>query len=241
MPAQPAAPNASNTTVSASAAIIRVALVEDDVLFQNDFQEALSRAPDMRLLGMSSTRAQGLQAIEREVPDVLLVDIGLPDGSGVDLIRVVHTRYPACNVMVCTTFGDEMHVMQSIEAGASGYLLKDSPPHKIVDEIRSLHGGGSPISPLIARQVLMRFRGVARPPAPAVTVAHNGERVELSAREQEVLEYITRGFTSEEIAGLMQVSRHTVLTFIRRIYAKLEVHSKTEAIFEARTRGLIGR
>lgn len=214
---------------------ISVVLVEDDAYFQHSFQEAIAQAPDMALAGVSGTLAMGLALLERGAPDVLLVDIGLPDGSGIDLIRAAHARYPACNVMVCTTFGDEAHVMQSLEAGASGYLLKDSAAGRIVEEIRSLHGGGSPISPLIARQVLTRFR--ARPQAAPVdgAAAHGG----LSARETQVLEYITRGFTAEEIAGLMGISRHTVLTFIRRIYAKLEVNSKAEAIFEARNRGLI--
>jgi DNA-binding NarL/FixJ family response regulator len=97
---------------------------------------------------------------------VLLVDLGLPDGSGIDVIRAAHTQWPTCAVMVCTAFGDEAHVLQSIEAGASGYLLKDSEPENMLHEIRSLHGGGSPISPLIARQILMRFRA-----APAAAVS----------------------------------------------------------------------
>jgi len=232
---------------------ISVALVEDDAHSQAAFQHALARAADMHLLSVSGTLAQARQALATAAPDVLLVDIGLPDGSGIDLIRLVHQQYPQCNIMVCTTFGDEDHVMQSIEAGASGYLLKDSAAANIVAEIRNLHAGGSPISPMIARQVLMRFRSSAArslpalspaiPAAAAMPVRTDGARQEtpagLSARETEVLEFITRGFTAEEIAGLMGITRNTVLTFIRRIYAKLEVHSKTEAIFEARSRGWI--
>jgi len=231
---------------------ISVALVEDDAHSQAAFQRALARAADMHLLSVSGTLAQARQALAAAAPDVLLVDIGLPDGSGIDLIRHVHTHYPQCNIMVCTTFGDEDHVMQSIEAGATGYLLKDSAAANIVAEIRNLYAGGSPISPMIARQVLMRFRsGVTRslaaipaaPAVPATPVRPDNARQEppatLSTRETEVLEFITRGFTAEEIAGLMGITRNTVLTFIRRIYAKLEVHSKTEAIFEARSRGWI--
>lgn len=218
---------------------IRVALVEDDVNFQNTLMEAIQAAPDMTLLGVAGTRAQGLQMLDQMQADVLLVDLGLPDGSGIDVIRSAHVKQPGCNIMVSTTFGDEMHVMQSLEAGASGYLLKDSEPQKMVFEIRSLYAGGSPISPLIARQILMRFRqGEKSPPAPIETAAGK-QRSALSAREREVLEFITKGFTSDEIAELMSVSRHTVLTFVRRIYAKLEVNSKTEAIFEARSLGLL--
>lgn len=220
---------------------IRVMLVEDDVNFQNALTEAIRAAPDMTLLSVVGTRAQGLLALDRVQADVLLVDLGLPDGSGIDVIRAAHAKWPACGIMVSTAFGDEMHVMQSLEAGASGYLLKDSAPKNMMDEIRSLHGGGSPISPMIARQILMRFRhddiSVAAPMEPA----SGKQRAALSAREKEVLEYITKGFTSDEIAVLIGVSRHTVLTYVRRIYAKLEVNSKSEAIYEAHNQGLLAK
>ncbi|MDF2463322.1 MAG: response regulator transcription factor [Ramlibacter sp.] len=207
---------------------IQVALVEDDVNFQNALMAAIETAPDMTLLGVARSRSQGLQMLEQIRADVLLVDLGLPDGSGIDVIRAALVRWPTCNIMVSTAFGDETHVMQSLEAGASGYLLKDSAPERLLAEIRSLHAGGSPISPLIARQILMRFRPAAR-----------SQGAVLSAREQEVLEFITKGFSSNEIAALMSVSHHTVLTYVRRIYAKLEVKSRTEAIYEARNQGLL--
>ncbi|QCB45380.1 response regulator transcription factor [Hydrogenophaga sp. PAMC20947] len=226
------------TTIKSSP--IRVAFVEDDVDFQRVLRTTIDAAPDMTLVSASSTRAAGLKAVSDGPMDVLLVDLGLPDGSGIDVIRAAHARWPSCAIMVSTTFGDEIHVMQSLEAGAAGYLLKDSAAKSMVAEIRSLHAGGSPISPLIARQILMRFRWQEQnPPAPS-QVRSERTRAILSGREQEVLEFITKGFTSEEIAGLMSISRHTVLTFVRRIYRKLEVNSKTEAIFEARNQGLLG-
>ena len=222
-----------------NSSFIRVVLVEDDVNCQQTIREAIHAAPDMALLSVSSTRAAGLLALEQEPADVLLVDLGLPDGSGIDIIRAAHARWPNCGIMVSTTFGDEMHVMQSLEAGASGYLLKDSTATDMLAEIRSLHQGGSPISPLIARQILMRFRQQDKA-APAVAQMPIAKpRAVLSAREQQVLEFITKGFTSDEIAGLMSVTRHTVLTFVRRIYNKLDVSSKTEAIYEARHQGLL--
>jgi len=216
---------------------IRIAMVEDDVLFQEALRTSIQSSPGLQLASVASTRAAGLAMLEQAAVDVLLVDLGLPDGSGIDVIQAAHRRWPACNIMVSTAFGDEMHVMRSLEAGASGYLLKDSTPACIAAEIRSLHEGGSPISPLIARQILQRFRSPVAPPQPP---SQDKPRAVLSAREQEVLEYITKGFTAEEIAGLMAVSRHTVLTFVRRVYKKLEVHSKTEAIYEARSQGLLG-
>ena len=212
-------------------ATIRVVLVEDDANFQNALLDAIQSEDDMQLVAIAGSCAQGLLLLDLVQFDVLLVDLGLPDGSGIEVIRVAYQKWPERNIMVCTTFGDELHVMQSLEAGASGYLLKDSTPAKMVSEIRSLHSGGSPISPLIARQILTRFR------QPVVPAASNAAM--LSAREKQVLEYITRGFTANEIAELMALSRHTVLTFIRRIYSKLKVNSKSEAIFEARQQNLL--
>jgi DNA-binding NarL/FixJ family response regulator len=230
--------------------------VEDDVVFQNAFVAAIGAAIDLKLVGVASARAEALRMLEGAPADVLVVDLGLPDGSGIDVIHAALDQWPNCGVMVSTVFGDESHVIRSIEAGATGYLLKDSQPENMVEEIRSLSGGGSPISPLIARQILMRFRharafvpnftrvrtqsGPAESPEPVARVGDAAAAV-LSAREQEVLELITKGFTAEEIAALMQVSRHTVLTFVRRIYTKLNVTSKAAAIFEARQRGILGK
>ncbi|MDO9404293.1 MAG: response regulator transcription factor [Polaromonas sp.] len=219
--------------------MIQVALVEDDVEVQNAIAAAIRSSSDINLAHMANTHAAGLRLLEQPAADVLLVDLGLPGGSGIDVIRQASVRWPQCAVMVCTTFADEVHVLQSIEAGASGYLLKDGRAGDMLAEIRSLHGGGSPISPLIARQILMRFR-----PAPAVVPEVPADRAgavqaALSAREQEVLELITKGFTADEIAQLMQVSTHTVQTFVRRIYGKLKVTSRAEAIYEARSQGLL--
>jgi DNA-binding NarL/FixJ family response regulator len=221
---------------------IRVALVEDDVNFQNALAQSIAGSADITLEHIVATRAAALRCLEGAAVDVLLVDLGLPDGSGIDVIRRAQMRWPRCGVMVSTVFGDEDHVIRSIEAGATGYLLKDSEPEEMLEEIRSLAAGGSPISPLIARQILTRFRNavplqVAPPPGLAVERRVQGV---LSAREQQALEYITKGFTADEIAKLMQVSPHTVLTYVRRIYGKLEVKSRTEAVFEARQRGILG-
>ena len=148
--------------------------------------------------------------------------------------------------MVSTVFGDEAHVIQSLEAGATGYLLKDSTPALTVEEIRNVHAGGSPISPLIARQLLTRFRhAMASESAPMPLLSSpvpqmpQEEQARLSPRERQVLDYITKGFSYEEIGTLMGVSRNTVLSFVRRIYAKLKVRSQLEAIYEARVQGLL--
>jgi DNA-binding NarL/FixJ family response regulator len=226
--------------MSSQNALIRVAIVEDDPRTRDALAKAIQQAPDMTLLWSEHTCQAALSALSRPAADVLVVDLGLPDGSGIDVIRSAHQRWPSCHVMVSTIFGDEYHVLQSIEAGAHGYLLKDSPAEAMADEIRLLHGGGSPVSPMIARLILSRLRsdGVtsAEPASPRPS-ARTG--VTMSPRETEVLELITKGFTYEEIAQRMGVTRHTVQTFVRRIYAKLEVGSKIEAINAAREQGLL--
>jgi DNA-binding NarL/FixJ family response regulator len=235
----PATPNLLPRTM------IGVAVVEDHLEFQAAFVAAIEAAPDTHLDSVAGLLADGLQLLKGPAADVLLVDLGLPDGSGIDMIRATQKAWPECSIMVTTAFGDEAHVMQSIEAGASGYLLKDSSPEKIVEEIRNLHNGGSPISPLIARRVLQRLRAptaISSPTfvSPATAIAADLKNA-LSARETQALELVAKGFSYEEIAGLMSVSRQTVLTFVRRIYVKLEVHSQMEAVDEARRQGLLAR
>jgi DNA-binding NarL/FixJ family response regulator len=210
-----------------AAARIRIVLVEDDARFRAAFVAAIQAGDDLLLQAEAASLQEGLALLSGAPADVLLVDLGLPDGSGVDLIKAARSAWPTCDVMVISVFGDEAHVLMSIEAGAVGYLLKDSAPDRFVEQIRSLRAGGSPISPLIARRVLARLRP-----------ATNSVETSLSTRETEVLNYITKGFSYDDIVRLMQISRPTVLTYVRRIYAKLQVNSKTEAVYEARKLGL---
>ncbi|WP_394792385.1 response regulator [Rhodoferax sp.] len=223
---------------------IQVALVEDDVFFARALANAIQAAPDMRLSATAANCRQALLMLDGPPAQVLLIDLGLPDGPGMDIIRAAQRQWPRCLVMVSSVFGDEAHVIQSLEAGASGYLLKDSTPGLLVEEIRNVHAGGSPISPLIARQLLTRFRHAfasesAPMPLPAPSGLPQEEQARLSPRERQVLDYITKGFSYEEIGALMGVSRNTVLSFVRRIYAKLKVRSQLEAIYEARAQGLL--
>jgi DNA-binding NarL/FixJ family response regulator len=213
---------------------IRVVVVEDDPQFCAAFVAAIQAAPDLALAGVATRRDAALVLLAEPAAEVLLVDLGLPDGSGIDVIRAAQLAWPGCEVVVTTAFADEAHVMEAIEAGASGYLLKDSSPENVADEIRSLHRGGSPISPLIARRVLQRLRRSEPAAQPLQT-----QTATLSARETQVLELVAKGFAYDEIAQRMQVTRHTVLTFVRRIYAKLEVNSKVEAVNEGRRKGLL--
>jgi DNA-binding NarL/FixJ family response regulator len=209
---------------------ITVLIVEDDERFRGAFASMVGDAPDMELVGSAGDVAPGLQLLRDLRPDVLLVDLGLPSGSGVELIRHANEHLPNTDVMVVTVFGDEPHVMASLEAGATGYLLKDTPADDLTEQIRSLHGGGSPISPVIARQLLLRLTPQAGPVV---------DDALLSPQERQVLTLSAKGFSFEEIARMLAVSRHTVMTYVKRSYRKLQVHSKTEAIYEARKLGLV--
>ncbi|MEP6719874.1 MAG: response regulator transcription factor [Variovorax sp.] len=219
---------------------IQVAVVEDDPEIAEALATAIRTADGLQLHGVARDVREARAMLGLSAAQVLVVDLGLPDGSGVEVIRAAQVAWPDCAVVVSTSFGDEAHVMQSLEAGATGYLLKDSSPRHIVEEIRAAQAGGSPINPLIARQLLTRFKQTSTPASPSAELPAAGQ-AQLSPRERQVLEYITKGFSYEEIAGLMDVTRNTVLSFVRRIYAKLEVRSQVEAIHEARSQGLLAR
>ncbi|HEY9108281.1 MAG TPA: response regulator transcription factor [Roseateles sp.] len=218
---------------------LRVLIVDDDPAVLQPFAAAVEAADDMQVVGLAATLAQGRHLLHNTRPDVMLVDLGLPDGDGAMLIREGARVLPDCEAMVVTVFGDEAHVLAAIEAGATGYLLKDAAPAEIVEQLRVLKAGGSPISAVIARQMLRRSAAWAqaqRGGAPAD--AEPGE-AGLSPREREVLQFCAKGYSYEEVAALMAVSRHTVTTFVKRIYRKLQVHSRTEAVYEARKRGWV--
>jgi DNA-binding NarL/FixJ family response regulator len=207
-----------------------VLIVEDDLRLRASMVLAIRAAGDLRLVGEADDLPEGLRLVDEKLPDVLLVDIGLPSGSGLELIRHAARHLPQCNVMVITVFAEEQLVLDCIEAGATGYLLKGSSPQDIANQIRSLVAGGSPISPTIARRLLRRFTGtrVVGDGAPS-----------LSTQEQTVLSMSAKGYSYDEIARLLKLSRRTVETYVKRIYRKLQVHSKTAAVYEARKLGLV--
>jgi len=221
---------------------LRVLIVDDDPAVLRPFAAAVGAADDMQMVGLAATLAQGRHLLLNTRPDVMLVDLGLPDGDGTTLIREAARVLPDCEAMVVTVFGDEAHVLAAIEAGATGYLLKDAAPAEIVEQLRVLKAGGSPISAVIARQMLRRSAAWAQSQRGGVTAdAEPGDPGEaaLSPREREVLQFCAKGYSYEEVAALMAVSRHTVTTFVKRIYRKLQVHSRTEAVYEARKRGWV--
>lgn len=210
-----------------------VAIVEDNLEFLRRFTEIVEADPTLRLLGSACNGRDGLAMIARTRADVYLIDLGLPDMNGVDLIRHAVRTHPGCDVVVITVFGDDTHVIASIEAGATGYLLKDSDPAAIVDCIAVLRDGGAPVSPIIARKILQKFQGAAARPIPSPLPTG------LTEREVEILRALAKGLSINEIGGLYAISPHTVARHVKNIYKKLAVHSRGEAVYEATILGLL--
>lgn len=209
-----------------------VMLVEDDERVQARFRQQIDAATGLSLGCAASTAGEAIAWLGQHAVNVLLVDLGLPDRSGIEVIRACRRLQPACEVMVITMFGDEGTMMQAFGAGASGYLLKDGSEDDLAAHIRNLRNGGAPMSPIIARQLLRRMA----PPTDAGG-SEASDVVPLSPKENEVLALVARGFSYPEVGKLLGVSVNTVHTHARNIYGKLNVSSKTEAVYEARQLG----
>lgn len=230
---------------------IRVCLVEDDDNTRERLAQAILQDARLTLAFQASSASQimaWLTANQNKPCDVLLVDLGLPDGSGLDVIQAARIAMPTCECLVVTMFGDESNMIKAFEAGARGYLLKDGTQEHLVDHVMHIHTGGSPISPAIARQLIARL--TASPQTLATNIESAAETVEspiklstsstaITARELEVLRLISRGYTYPELAKLMGISLSTVHSHVKNIFGKLAVNSKTEAVFEARQLGLL--
>ncbi len=212
-------------------------VVEDDPRMRDRFARTFDVSEQVQVQAWAATAREGIAALDAARPDVLLVDLGLPDASGISVIAHGRERHPDCDIMVVSVYGDERSVLASIEAGATGYLLKDDSEEDFVARILELKAGGSPITPIIARRLLQRFQSTA----PATEGEDTAAAATLSAREREVLNLLARGFTYQEIAGLLDVSPHTVGTYVKRLYEKLQVHSRGEAVFEGQRMGLLSR
>lgn len=218
---------------------IKIAMVEDDARVRASVARALATSGRMSLVFETSSRQQAMLWMSDhmdEPPDVWLVDLGLPDGSGLEVIKMAAQRCPDSQVMVVSIFGEESKVLDSIAAGATGYLLKGQGDDGLVDHIDHLLDGGSPMSPVIARQLLLRMK-TSRSFQKATQDQPPPESDGLTDREHTVLQLIARGYRYEEAATEMGLSSNTVRHHIKNIYGKLCVHSKNEAIFEASRRG----
>lgn len=216
----------------------RVVVVEDDVRTLSNLCAAIGAEDDFMLAASFSRARAAIDWLKSNPADVLLTDLGLPDGSGIDVIRCCAASQESCDILVITMFGDEKNVLSSIEAGAAGYILKDADHVDVGRAMRDLRAGGSPMSPLIARKVLTRALQNESPPGPQA-VAAPCAKVALTKRETDTLNLIARGYTYDEAAQLLSVSLSTVQTHVKAIYGKLAVNSRSEAVFEAHKMGLL--
>jgi DNA-binding NarL/FixJ family response regulator len=214
----------------------RIAVVEDEPHTRQALVDRLHAEPALDVVVQAGTLAEARSRLADCVVDVLIVDLGLPDGSGLALIDEQRRRAPATAILVLTVFGDEQKLLRAIECGARGYLLKDESSIGLLDAIGELLAGGAPLSPAIARHLIGRMQSAATPAARDDQASES-----LTAREIEVLQLAAKGYNHTEVARLLDLSRNTVASYTRHIYEKLEVHSRAEALYEASRLGLIER
>ncbi len=214
-----------------------ILLIEDDEATRRHLMQSINAHPLLCVSQACATLEQGREALQQNRPDVLVTDLGLPDGSGVELIKMARALMPPVEVMVITVFGDERNVLTAIEAGAGSYLLKDGDTAYIGKAIIQLLEGESPISAAIARQLLKRFQSTSS--LLSSSERDKGDSPLLTERETEVLSCMAKGYTYNEAADILGMSQHTVTSHIKNIYRKLEVNSRSEAVFQAVRLGLV--
>lgn len=215
------------------------ALIVEDLPEVRDWLAQVAREAFPQLEVTAAGRAdEGLVLAGAQPFDLALVDLGLPDGSGIEVVRALHLRQPQCMAVVVTIYDDDGHLFPALQAGAFGYLLKEQPRESLVTQLLRIANGEPPLSPPIARRVLSYF-GQVRVPAPASPLPVDTELVRLTERETVVLQRVAKGYTLPEIAQQLGLSRHTIADHIKQIYRKLGVSSRAEATLEAARRGLV--
>lgn len=209
---------------------IKVALVEDDGSTREGLRLLIHGSPGFQITGAFESVEDALPALGLQTPDVLLMDINLPGMSGREGVRVIKERWPSIEVLILSVYGEQESVFESICNGAAGYLLKKTPPARLLEAIQEAREGGSPMSPEIARKVVALFRKTPRPEPMDQA---------LTPRELQLLALLAEGHGYAEAAELLGISENTVRNYIRSIYEKLHVHSKSEAVSKALRQGLI--
>jgi len=201
--------------------MIKVAIVEDNNTLRNSLESLFNRTEGMRCAASLNNLLNVVSEIGSSQPDIVLMDIGLPNISGIEGVRTVKSNFPRIQVMMFTVFDDDEKIFDAIRAGASGYLLKKTPPEEIIQAIRDLYQGGAPMTATIARRVIQSFQA-----APSTIV----QDYQLTVRENEILYSLVDGLSYKKIADKYCVSISTIRTHICNIYNKLHVNSKAEAV-----------
>ena len=210
-------------------ASIRVSIVEDNARVRSGLERLLTVSPGFECVSVHPTAESAIAALPMEKPDVVLMDINLPGMSGVDCVRQLKPVLPQTQVVMLTVYENTDLIFKALSAGASGYMLKQTPPADLLAAVRDVHKGGSPMSSHIARKVVASFQR---------SDSSAKELESLTAREQEVLDYLAKGFLYKEIADAMSISYDTVHTHIRKSYEKLHVRSRTEAVAKRLGQGI---
>jgi DNA-binding NarL/FixJ family response regulator len=201
--------------------LITVAIVEDEADVRDQIIGYLEDAPGLKCRGSYANAEEALRQVPSQQPDVLLMDINLGKTSGIECTRRLKLQCPQVQILMLTVFEDTENIYEALAVGASGYLLKRMPPAKLIESIREVYEGGSPMSAPIARKVVLSFRRQPR---------GSDERTSLTTRERDVLELLAKGCTYKFISSELDISVDTIRTHIRHIYEKLQVHSRTEAV-----------
>ena len=221
----------------AAANPIKVFVVEDQTKILRNQLKLLEASNELEIVGTALSGESAMIELERVQPDVLLLDLGLPRMSGIDVTREIKAKRPSVEVLIFTIFDEEDKVLEAVKAGASGYLLKGTPADKIVEAIKEVAAGGTVIQPSLARRLLKHFRVGEEPAAPPAP--EEPELRPLSDREKEILQLIAKGISNSEAAKMLNVSKATIRTHLEHIYKKLDVTNRVEAVTEGIRKGLI--
>lgn len=200
---------------------IKVSIVDDDEGIRSSLATLIRRAPALKLMGDYADAETALKELPRKAPDVVLMDINLPGMNGVECVRLLKSSLPQLQVLMLTVYEDSDSLFKSFRAGASGYLLKRTASARLLEAIQDVHEGGSPMTPQLARRVVQFFSGPPKEDSPLS---------KLTPGEREFLDQLANGYTYKEIADRMKITIDTVRSYVRTVYEKLHVHSRTEAV-----------
>ena len=201
--------------------MIRVLLVDDHAVVRHGLKQLLTTDEEIEVVGMAADGHEALELVRQYLPDVVLMDLAMPGLDGIGATRLLHAEHPDVRVVVLTSFGDESRIIDALDAGAQGYLLKHTEPDALIEAVRSAHAGLAPLDPRAGRVLLDQQRG-------------RQVRAELSQREREVLELVTRGMANKQIARRLGISESTVKAHLTNVFQRIGVSDRTQAALWAR-------
>lgn len=218
---------------------IRILVVDDYTLVREGFARMLELCPDFEVVGQASSAQEALERCRLLQPDIVLMDIKLPQINGIEATRMIKEKWPHVEIVILSMYDEDEYVMEAVKAGASGYLLKDVTHEQLFETVRVVHAGGSMMQPNLARKLLREFAQIARN-SPILSRPEGGaEPLVLSEREVEVLQAVAEGKSNKEIADALTISEKTVKAHLRSIFRKLEVGDRAQAVAYAMRRGWV--